>query len=54
LAIGKQGFYAQVDQPDEKALQFAQHTIALNLQAEDAQAGIRAFIEKRSPVWKNR
>ncbi len=54
LAIGKQGFYAQVDQPDEKALQFAQHTIALNLQAEDAQAGIRAFIEKKTPVWKNR
>jgi enoyl-CoA hydratase/carnithine racemase len=54
LAIGKQGFYAQVDQPDEKALQFAKHTIALNLQAEDAQAGIRAFIDKKKPVWKNR
>jgi enoyl-CoA hydratase/carnithine racemase len=33
---------------------YAKHTIALNLQAEDAQEGIRAFIEKRSPVWKNR
>ncbi|MFO7708357.1 MAG: enoyl-CoA hydratase [Desulfobacterales bacterium] len=54
LAIGKQGFYAQVDQPDEKALQFAKHTIALNLQAEDAQTGIRAFIDKKKPVWKNR
>lgn len=54
LAIGKQGFYAQVDQQDEKALQFANHTIALNLQAEDAQTGIRAFIDKKTPVWKNR
>ncbi|MCU0560548.1 MAG: enoyl-CoA hydratase [Desulfobacterales bacterium] len=54
LAIGKQGFYAQVDQPDDKALQLATHTIALNLQAADAQTGIRAFIEKKNPVWKNR
>ncbi len=54
LAIGKQGFYAQVDQPDEKALQFAKNTISLNLQAEDAQTGIRAFIDKKTPVWKNR
>lgn len=55
LAIGKQGFYAQVDQPDEKALYAAKNTIALNLHAEDAQAGIRAFIEKQAPpAWKNR
>lgn len=55
LAIGKQGFYAQVDQPDEKALHAAKNTIALNLHAEDAQTGIRAFIEKQAPPpWKNR
>ena len=54
LAIGKQGFYAQVDAPDETALHYAKHTIALNLLAEDAQEGIRAFLEKRPPAWKNR
>jgi len=54
LAIGKQGFYAQVDQPDAAAMHYAKHTITMNLGAEDAQAGIRAFLEKRTPVWKNR
>jgi enoyl-CoA hydratase/carnithine racemase len=54
LAIGKQGFYAQVDQPDDAALNYAKHTITMNLTAEDAQSGIAAFIEKKTPVWNNR
>lgn len=54
LAIGKQGFYAQVDQEDDAALDFAKHTIAMNLTAEDAQNGIAAFIGKKPPLWKNR
>ncbi len=54
LGIGKQGFYAQIDQPDDSALNYAKHTIAMNLTAEDAQNGITAFIEKKTPVWKNR
>lgn len=54
LAIGKQGFYAQIDASDDKAFHYAKHTIAMNLAAEDAQAGIQAFIEKRTPTWKNR
>jgi len=54
LAIGKQGFYAQVDQPDDAAMHYAKHTITMNLEAEDAQNGIRAFLNKETPVWKNR
>jgi enoyl-CoA hydratase/carnithine racemase len=54
LGIGKQGFYAQVDQPDDAALDYAKHTITMNLMAEDAQNGIAAFIEKKTPVWNNR
>jgi enoyl-CoA hydratase/carnithine racemase len=54
LGIGKQAFYAQIDQPDDKALEFAKHTIALNNMAEDAQNGINAFLQKQTPVWKNR
>ncbi len=54
LGIGKQGFYAQIDQPDDSAMNYAKHTIAMNLTAEDAQNGITAFIEKKTPVWKNR
>ncbi len=54
LGLGKQGFYAQVDQPDEKALHYAKHTIALNNLAEDAQAGIKAFLQRTTPQWQNR
>ena len=54
LDIGKQGFYAQVDQPDNAALNYAKHTITMNLTAEDAQNGIAAFIEKKTPAWNNR
>lgn len=55
LGIGKQAFYAQVDQEDDKAFQFAKHTITMNAMAEDAQAGIQGFLDK-NPVktWKNR
>ncbi len=54
LALGKQGFYAQVDQTDEAAFDYATNTIALHLGAEDAQIGIRAFLEKKKPEWVNR
>jgi enoyl-CoA hydratase/carnithine racemase len=54
LSIGKRGFYNQIDQADEKAMQYATQTMAMNTMAEDAQNGMRAFIEKRTPEWKNR
>ena len=55
LSIGKQGFYAQVDQVDDKALHYAKHTISLNNLSEDAQNGIKAFLEKKPKVkWKDR
>ena len=54
LAIGKQGFYAQVDQPDSNAMHYAKHTIIMNLGAEDAQNGINAFLNKKTPIWKDR
>ena len=54
LEIGKRGFYDQVDQSDDHAFQYAKHTITMNLEAEDAQNGIQAFLEKKTPQWKNR
>jgi len=54
LGLGKQGFYAQVDQTDDKALHYAKHTIALNNLAEDAQEGIKAFLNQTTPQWQNR
>jgi enoyl-CoA hydratase/carnithine racemase len=54
LAIGKQGFYAQVDQSDSNAMHYAKHTITMNLNAVDAQNGINAFLNKETPTWQNR
>ncbi|MBN2706958.1 MAG: enoyl-CoA hydratase [Deltaproteobacteria bacterium] len=54
LAIGKQGLYAQADMSDTQAFHYAKHTIVMNNLAEDAQNGIKAFLEKREPEWKNR
>ncbi len=54
LALGKRGFYAQVDQTDEAAFDCAVNTIVRNLSAEDAQIGINAFLQKTEPKWVDR
>jgi enoyl-CoA hydratase/carnithine racemase len=55
LSVGKQGFYAQVDQTDDKALHYAKHTIVMNNLSEDAQGGIKAFLQKKPAVkWQDR
>jgi len=54
LSIGKQTFYNQIDQSDDQAMAYAGRTMAMNLATEDAQVGIKAFMAKEKPVWKNR
>ena len=54
IGLGKQAFYAQIDQADAAAWNYAKHTITLNNMAEDAQNGIKAFLNKKKPEWKNR
>jgi enoyl-CoA hydratase/carnithine racemase len=54
IALGKKAFYAQADQIDDKAMEYATRTITMNMMAEDAQIGIKAFLEKKTPDWKNR
>ena len=55
LSIGKQGFYAQIDQADDKAFHFAKHSIVMNNLSEDAQNGIKGFLEKKPLMkWKDR
>jgi enoyl-CoA hydratase/carnithine racemase len=54
LKTGKQAFYNQIEQDEPHAYQYAGNVMTLNLIAEDAQEGIKAFLEKRKATWKGR
>jgi enoyl-CoA hydratase/carnithine racemase len=54
LGLGKRAYYAQIEQDEARAYEFAKHTIALNLLADDAQEGVKAFLEKRPAKWTGR
>jgi enoyl-CoA hydratase/carnithine racemase len=51
VALGKQAFYAQIDLDQAKAYAYAKEVMTMNSLAADAQEGIRAFLEKRTPCW---
>ena len=52
IKIGKRAFYDQLDMSLEEAYAFAGRTMAENMMAKDAEAGIGAFIGKRPmPPW---
>lgn len=54
LGFGKQTFYRQIDLAEDEAYAFCQEAMVINCQAEDAQEGMQAFLEKRAPVWRNK
>ncbi len=51
LAIGKEAFYRQVELPLDEAYAYASEAMTRNMMAHDAEEGIDAFLQKRSPVW---
>jgi len=51
VTLGKQAFYAQVDLDQPKAYAYAKEVMSLNAMAADAQEGMCAFVEKRTPTW---
>lgn len=53
-ALGKQGFYAQVDLEQDKAYAYALELMAAASQTADAQEGMASFVEKRPPKWVDR
>jgi enoyl-CoA hydratase/carnithine racemase len=50
--IGKQALYAQIDLDQPKAYAYAIEVMAATSQLPDAREGMRAFLEKRKPVWR--
>jgi enoyl-CoA hydratase/carnithine racemase len=53
LATGKRAFYAQREMPLAEAYDYASQVMVDNMLAHDAQEGIGAFIEKRTPQWQD-
>jgi enoyl-CoA hydratase/carnithine racemase len=54
VSIGKQAFYTQIDLDQPKAYAYAKEVMSLNAMAQDAQEGMGAFLEKRTPCWRGR
>jgi enoyl-CoA hydratase/carnithine racemase len=54
LQMGKQAFYTMSDMEFEKALEYSDEMFAELCTTEDALEGVKAFKEKREPVWKLR
>ncbi|MDA0775768.1 MAG: enoyl-CoA hydratase-related protein, partial [Proteobacteria bacterium] len=52
IATGKKAFYEQVDMTLSKAYEYTSEVMKNNLLRDDAKEGISAFVEKRSPSWK--
>jgi len=51
LSIGKRAFYDQIDETEPDAYRRMSETMATNAMTQDAQEGMSAFLEKRTPTW---
>lgn len=54
LKIGKEAFYRQAELGLDAAYAYASEVMVTNMLARDAEEGIDAFLQKRSPKWENR
>jgi enoyl-CoA hydratase/carnithine racemase len=54
VGIGKEAFYSQIELDEHRAYDLTKSVMAMNAGAGDAQEGMCAFLEKRSPTWQSR
>ncbi len=54
VKIGKEAFYEQLEMPLDKAYKYTSKVMCESMLTLDAQEGISAFLEKKTPKWKNK
>jgi enoyl-CoA hydratase/carnithine racemase len=54
MKLGKDAMFRQLDMPFEEALDFLRSQLSIAFTTEDIQEGVKAFFEKREPVWTGR
>lgn len=53
IKLGKEAFYRQAEMNLAEAYRYAAEVMTENMMARDAEEGIGAFIEKRTPTWRD-
>lgn len=53
VKLGKEAFYRQAEMSLADAYRYAAEVMTENMMARDAEEGIGAFIEKRTPKWRD-
>ena len=54
VKMGKEAFYRQLDMSLPEAYRYASQVMVENMMVHDAEEGISAFVEKRTPKWEDR
>jgi enoyl-CoA hydratase/carnithine racemase len=54
MSAGRRSFYTMLGMGYNEAMIYLLDVLALIMSTEDSKEGLKAFLEKRKPVWKNR
>ncbi len=54
VKLGKEAFYRQREMALPEAYRYANEVMVKNILVRDAEEGISAFVEKRTPTWEDR